>query len=189
MTVVALFGGSFDPPHVGHVLAAAYARGRGFERVLVVPVDNHAFGKQLAPFAHRLAMARLAFAPVAGAEVSAIESELAAPNFTLETVKALTARHPDWQLRLLIGSDVLRDTPNWNRFEEIRALAPPFVVDRAGVDGVEGALLPAVSSTAVRDALSRRERDERARAWLSERIPSAVLDYIDREKLYSSAAP
>jgi nicotinate-nucleotide adenylyltransferase len=186
MTVVAFFGGSFDPPHVGHVLAAAYARGCAFERVLVVPVGSHAFGKKLAPFHHRIAMARLAFAPLLGVEVSTIESELPEPNFTLDTLRELSRRHPSWQLRLLIGSDVLQDVSKWSRFEQVVALAPPYVLDRAG-DGARG-MLPDVSSTAVRQALSERAINADARAWLQRSVPRAVLDYVDREKLYSPAS-
>ena len=59
---VALFGGSFNPPHVGHVLAVTYALSVGLvERVLVVPVFEHALGKRLAPFEHRVEMSRRAF--------------------------------------------------------------------------------------------------------------------------------
>jgi len=64
---VAIYGGSFDPPHVSHVLAAVYAlKIAGFERVLVVPVFEHAFHKQLTPFEHRTRMCELAFAGITG---------------------------------------------------------------------------------------------------------------------------
>ena len=77
---VAIYGGSFDPPHISHVLAAVYAlKVGGFEQVLVVPVFEHAFQKQLTPFQHRWRMCELAFAGIAGAEVSALERELETP--------------------------------------------------------------------------------------------------------------
>lgn len=185
MTRVAFFGGSFDPPHMGHVLAAAYACGVGFERVLVAPVRSHAFGKQLAPFEHRIAMAREAFAQIARVEVSEIEAELPEPNFTLNTLLALTARHPDWQMRLMIGTDVLLDASKWNRFDEVTRLAPLFVLGRQGVAAGTGSAfeLPEVSSTEVRQALGRRN-DLVTRAWLETRVPEAVLAYIEREGLY-----
>jgi len=70
---VAIFGGSFDPPHISHVLAAVYAsKVGGFEQVLVVPVFEHAFAKQLTPFAHRVALCEAAFAGIAGVSVSAL---------------------------------------------------------------------------------------------------------------------
>lgn len=184
MSAVAFFGGSFDPPHFGHVLAAAYARGQGFERVVVAPVSQHAFGKRLTAFAHRLAMARIAFEPVREVEVSGIEAELSEPSFTLNTLRALAERNPHWRLRLLIGSDVLADVAKWNRFEEVRALAPPYVLERAGVSA--GGVLPEISSTAVRNALLGRAGDAGADAFLRARVPEGVLGYIEREKLYSS---
>lgn len=183
---VAFFGGSFDPPHFGHVFAAAYARGAGFERVLVVPVRSHAFGKQLADYEHRVAMTRLAFADIRGVEVSEIEAELPEPNFTLDTLLALTARHPHWQMRLMVGTDVLHEASKWKRFDEVSRLAPPFVLGRKGVLGEEdpGLELPLVSSTDVRKALERRG-DPAALAWLERRVPRAVLQYVERERLYT----
>lgn len=188
MTEVAFFGGSFDPPHFGHVLAAAYARGRGFERIVVAPVLSHAFGKRLEAFEHRLEMARLAFLGNGETEVSEIEAELPVPSFTLNTLNALKLRHPDWRLRLLIGSDVLADLSKWNRFDEILELAPPFVLSRPGaeLDGEAGLVLPAVSSTDVRNALVRRRVDDQAAGWLSTRVPASVLSYIEERALYLS---
>ena len=85
-TRVALFGGSFNPPHMGHVLAVAYVLGVGLvDRVLVVPVFEHALGKQLVPFQHRLEMARRAFGWLPRVEVSTIEEQLGAK-----------AQYPGW---------------------------------------------------------------------------------------------
>ena len=103
---VAFFGGSFDPPHVGHVLAAAYALSIGFDQVLVCVVKSHAFAKQLSAFETRVALARLAFAPLPGAVVTDIEATLPQPNYTLHTLRAIQAAHPDWRLRLLAGTEV-----------------------------------------------------------------------------------
>ncbi len=75
MTTLGVFGGSFDPPHVAHVLAASYALAVGnFERLLAVPVYAHAFDKKLASFEHRVAMCELAFAELPGVEVSRIRA-------------------------------------------------------------------------------------------------------------------
>src|SRR5262245_26957550 len=101
---VAFYGGSFDPPHVAHVLAAAYMLAVGFERVLVVPVFGHAFDKVLAPFEHRVKMCELCLSPFAGVEVSSIEASLGKPSRTLYTLRALSELHPDWQFRLAIGA-------------------------------------------------------------------------------------
>src|SRR5689334_9142479 len=115
---VALFGGSFDPPHVGHVFAAAYALSTiDIEEVLVVPVFAHAFEKDLAPFDDRLEMARIAFAPIARTSVSAVERSLGAPSITIRTLEHLRATHPDWKLYLVVGSDVLAESARWAEWD------------------------------------------------------------------------
>jgi len=185
---VAIYGGSFDPPHVSHVLAAVYAlKVGGFEQVLVLPVFEHAFQKPLTPFQHRLRMCELAFAGIAGVEVSALERELATPSLTLRTLEHLSGLHPAWAMRLLVGSDVLSETSKWHAFERVAALAPPYVVGRPGYEqpADHAALLPDVSSTRIRDALPARATPSHA-AWLASSVPSAVLAYIDEHGLYQS---
>jgi nicotinate-nucleotide adenylyltransferase len=188
---VAIYGGSFDPPHVSHVLAVVYAlKTGGFERVLVVPVFEHAFHKQLTAFEHRTRMCELAFAGIAGVEVSRVERELQVPSLTLRTLEHLAAQHPDWQMRLLVGSDVLGDTAKWHAFDRVSELAPPYVVARPGYQHPDSraALLPDVSSTRVREALAAVD-DPAQLALLAVSVPSAVLSYITEHRLYASEHP
>ena len=92
---VAVFGGSFNPPHVGHVLGVVYALSTApIDEVLVVPVYQHPFAKDLAPFADRLAMCRLAFGWLPRVTVSTVEEELGGESRTLRTVEHLRADHP-----------------------------------------------------------------------------------------------
>jgi nicotinate-nucleotide adenylyltransferase len=155
-----------------------------FERVLVVPVFEHAFGKRLCAFEHRLRMCEFAFAAIRNVEVSPVEAGLERPSYTLRTLERLSQEHPDWRLRLLIGSDVLTDTSKWYGFEEIAALAPPFVVPRAGFPGTSWPeLLPDISSTRVRSLLALRG-EASAAAELSRVVPRAVLAYIEANDLY-----
>ena len=187
---VAIYGGSFDPPHVSHVLAAVYAlKVGGFDQVLVVPVFEHAFQKQLTPFQHRLRMCELAFQGIDGVLVSPIERELATPSLTLRTLEALSAVHPDWALRLLVGSDVLSDTAKWHAFDRIAALAPPYVLARPGYPhpDADALPLPDVSSTRVREALAQRARPSQS-AVLTNSVPRAVLEYIEQHQLYPRAS-
>ncbi len=183
---VAFYGGSFDPPHVGHVLAAAYLLAvAGFDRVLVVPVFEHAFAKPLLPFADRLSLCQLAFARLGGVQVSPIESELPHPNYTLDTLRALQQEHPDWQLRLVIGSDVLKETGQWRAFDEVRALAPLLVLGRHGYPAPEAPLpvLPDISSSRLRAALATSSPGARP-PWVRESLVGSVLKAIDRCGLY-----
>jgi nicotinate-nucleotide adenylyltransferase len=186
---VAFFGGSFNPPHVGHVMAACYARSLGFDQVVAAVVKSHAFPKQLEAFEHRAKMAELAFAPVLGVEVSRIEATLPTPSYTLHTLEQLQKLHPDWRMRLLVGSDVLVDVEQWHAFDEVKKLAPLFVLGRGGHERRgQPTLLPQISSTEVRRRLAAyaaRSPDSADSEWLQARIPKPVLGYIRTHRLYS----
>jgi nicotinate-nucleotide adenylyltransferase len=195
---VAIFGGSFNPVHVAHVLAVAYALSVApIDEVLVVPVYRHPFSKELAPFEHRLAMCQLAVGWLPRVAVSTVERELGGESLTLRTLEHLAEAHPDWAMRLLVGADVLSDLPKWHRFDRISHLAPPLVLGRTGF-AAPGAseqalearaklcgmdvLLPRVSSTEVRLALAAGDLE--AVRW---RVPRPVLDYIVAHGLYRGA--
>jgi nicotinate-nucleotide adenylyltransferase len=180
---IAFLGGSFDPPHVAHVLLATYALLRGeVDEVLVVPVYEHAFGKRLAGFSDRVAMCELAFQGLRGVRVTRVEEQLPRPNRTLRTLQHLVAEQPDASFRLIIGSDVLAEAAKWHAFDEVTRLAPPLVVSRPGHAQLGAALMPDVSSSQVRELLARR--DEAALGKLAELVPRAVLDYVLEHDLY-----
>jgi nicotinate-nucleotide adenylyltransferase len=183
---VAFYGGSFDPPHVGHLLSAVYALALGFERVLVVPVFEHAFGKQMATFEARVAMCHACFRGIEGVEVSELEATLGRPSYTVRTLERLTAEHPDWELRVLVGSDVLAETHAWHEFDRVQSLAPLFVLPRLGheVEGLGPAVLPEVSSTEIRGLLTARHGSPEALRRLQRLVPRSVLEAAERFGLY-----
>ena len=113
---VAVYGGSFDPPHLGHVLSVAWTLSAGnVDEVWVIPTWQHAFGKEHgADFDERFAMCERAFAPFRGVTVSDVERHLGGVSRTLHTLEALAADHPETELRLLIGADVLPTTDRWH---------------------------------------------------------------------------
>jgi nicotinate-nucleotide adenylyltransferase len=155
-SAVAVYGGSFDPPHLGHTLVCAYVLAAcGIDRLVVVPVGQHPFSKRVSAFEDRLRMCELAFRDLRRLEVSSIEHELPSPSLTLHTLTALQARYPDAGLRLVIGSDLLPETQHWFEFERVRAIAPLIVVQREGhpSPGGLGPPLPDISSTLVRERL------------------------------------
>jgi len=154
---VAVYGGSFNPPHIGHALVVAWlVWTRRADEVWLLPTYAHAFDKPLAPWPKRLraceALARLCGPRV---RVEPIESELPTPSYTWLTLQTLAARHPQHHLHLVVGADVLGQTPSWRAWEEIRTHHAPIVVGRAGHPPVEGApTFPDVSSTEVRARLA-----------------------------------
>ena len=192
---MAVFGGSFNPPHVGHVLGVVYALSTApIDEVLVVPVYQHPFAKHLAPFADRLEMCRLAFGWLPRVAVSTVEEELGGESRTLLTLEHLRAVHPSLSLRLLVGADVLGDLPKWHRWDRIAELAPPLVLGRRGVQPTDAAVtwvgaaapdeppapvLPRVSSTEIRAALAAGDVDA-----VRGLVPSPVIDHIVAHGLY-----
>lgn len=183
---VAIFGGSFNPPHVAHVLACALLLSvEDVDRVLVVPTYKHAFAKSLAPFGDRVQMCEIAMAWIPRVEVSRIEEEIGGESRTLRTLQVLGEAHPDWRPRLVIGSDVLAEAPRWHGFETIARMAPPIVLPRAGCEaaGQSVALLPDVSSTQVRARIAEG-------AWIDVEkvVPRGVVAFIRARKLYVPSA-
>jgi nicotinate-nucleotide adenylyltransferase len=184
---IAIFGGSFDPPHLGHVFLAAYALSvTSVERVLVVPVFQHAFGKTLSPFDDRVAMCELAFRDLRRVEVSTLERELGGVSRTLRLIDAVATRYPRHRLRTLIGTDILAESGQWQGFEEVTARAPLLIAMRSGHEAranatVHGPILPAISSTEVRAAMARGEAPD-------DRVPGAVVAYAMARGLYRSGS-
>jgi nicotinate-nucleotide adenylyltransferase len=177
---IALLGGSFDPPHIAHVLLAAYVLAIGeVDEVLVVPVFDHAFGKRLAPFADRVRMCELAFADLPAVQVSRIEELLPHPNRTLDTLRRLRQDEPQASFRLVIGSDVLADAAKWHAFDEVKRLAPPLVVSRPGHAAVGPSLFPDVSSTQLRELFERHDT-----AALGKLMPHGALRHALERGLY-----
>jgi nicotinate-nucleotide adenylyltransferase len=178
---VGIFGGSFNPPHVAHVLAAAYAvMVAPLDRVLVIPVYRHPFSKELAPFDDRMRMCELAFAPVPAASVSDVERELGGESLTLRTLEHLREQHPGWRMRLILGSDVVPDLPKWHRFDRIAEIAEPLILERRGATArPERSVLPELSSGMVRQLFASQDAD-----GLAELLPRGVLDYARARGLY-----
>jgi nicotinate-nucleotide adenylyltransferase len=155
-TTIAVYGGSFDPPHVGHALVMAWTLWtRQADQVWLVPTFRHAFEKSLAPFEERLALCRAMAADVHDAvEVLTLEQELPVPSYTVETLRVLRQQNPDADFRLLVGADILRETAKWRDWDVIASEFSPIVAGRAGYPQVPGApSFPGISSTALRTRL------------------------------------
>jgi nicotinate-nucleotide adenylyltransferase len=179
--VIALFGGTFDPPHVAHVLAVAYAlASEAIDHVLCVPTFEHAFGKEPgAAFEHRHRMIELAMADLARTSVSRVEAELGGKSLTLRTLEELARRAPAARFRLLVGADVLGEIDKWHRFDRIAEIAPPIVVGRGGYDAPREVVvdLPPISSSEIRNRLA-------SGLPIDGLVPRTVAAYIVENGLY-----
>jgi nicotinate-nucleotide adenylyltransferase len=182
MSVVALFGGSFNPPHVAHQMACLWVlETQPVDEVLIVPTWRHAFDKALASFDDRLEMCRLAMAPLGPrVAVSSIERDLGGEaSRTFLTLEALAARRPDARFRVVIGSDILPEKEKWYRWSDIERIAPPLVVGRQGYPSAGAARvdIPGVSSTEIRARIERGDSIEGL-------VPRSVARYIEERGLY-----
>jgi nicotinate-nucleotide adenylyltransferase len=179
--VVGILGGTFDPPHVGHLGVARNVLASGaVEQVWLVPCVEHAFGKQPAAFEHRLALCRLLIEGEPGVTVSDVEAEVDSPGRTLDLVRFLDRVFPGTAFRLIAGSDIYHERQKWHRYDEVARLAPPIYVERAGEAPIPEPTLPAppaVSSQQIRAALACGERPV-------ELVPARLLDYIEVHRLY-----
>ena len=136
-----IFGGTFDPVHVGHLVAAVNARhSLGLDRVLLV-VANEPWQKvgerPVSPAADRLAMVEAAVEGHAGLEASPMEILRGGASYTADTVEALRAACPDDELFLIVGADVVGGLSSWERLEVVRSAVTLVPVNRPGAETVE----------------------------------------------------
>jgi nicotinate-nucleotide adenylyltransferase len=188
---VGVFGGSFDPPHVGHLLVATDAAERlGLERVLFVPTAAQPLkqGRQAAPAAIRLAMAEALVGGDARFAVERLEVDRGGLSYTVDTLATLADRWPGRELVLLAGADVLATFARWREPHRVRQLATLVVLARGDVAAVgpdfpggPPTLLPTrrvdVSSTEVRARLA-------AGRSIRGFVPDAVAEIIRSAGLY-----
>jgi len=177
---IAVFGGSFDPPHVAHVEACRLVGARAdVDRVLVVPAFSHPFEKRLSPFEERARLCEVAFAGLPKVEVSRIEADLGGESLTVRTLEEIRRREPGARLLVVVGADVLPDWKSWVRVADIERMAERVVLGRPGWPSPAGATppLPDVSSTEVRRRLAAGEPCD-------DLVPAAVLARIRERRLY-----
>ena len=191
-----VFGGSFDPVHIGHLRMAEVAReAAALDTVLFIPTQVSPFktGRTVTPAEHRLKMLRLAIAGNSAFAVSDTEVHRPGPSYTVDTLRELAAIYPDAERFFLTGTDAVRDLPKWREPETVLSLAHFLVMTRPGVDkGEVLAVLPDawethlsfvtmpgldIASSSVRDALA-------AGNSVRYLLPDAVMQYIRDNKLY-----
>ena len=192
---IGLFGGSFDPPHLAHLIVAETVREQfHLDQIWWIPAFDppHKTEASLSASRHRLAMTQRATQHNPGFAVSDIEVRRAGTSYTVDTVRQMQERHPEYAFSLLLGGDSLRDFASWYQPEEIVACVPLIVYRRPGAAEV---VAPSFAEDRVRFAdapllaLSATEIRARVRAGRSIRylVPEAVRAYIGEEGLYLMA--
>jgi len=189
-----VFGGTFDPPHVGHLVAAVNVRhALDLDRVLLV-VANVPWQKvgerEITPAPDRLAMVEAAAQGVASIEASRIEIDRGGSSYTADTLAALRDQYVDPELFLIVGSDAAGGLTTWERVDEVRDGCTVVVVDRPGAEGEQ----PPAGWRWLRVEVPRLEvssTDLRARVTdgrpLDYLLPPVVIECIRSRGLYAVA--
>jgi nicotinate-nucleotide adenylyltransferase len=147
MTRIGVLGGTFDPPHYGHLILGEQARDQlALKRVLWVPAADppHKQAQRISAISHRLQMLALALADNPAFEISKVDVERPGPHYTVDMLNLLRARYPAAELVFLIGGDSLRDILTWHDPEGIVARARMGVMGRPGTDYDLDALTEAI---------------------------------------------
>jgi nicotinate-nucleotide adenylyltransferase len=195
---IGVFGGTFDPPHNGHLLLAREALiALGLERVLwvITPDPPHKLGRVISPLAVRLRLLQAAIQDQPRFNISLVDVNRPGPQYAVDTLRLLQAGHPNTDLFYLIGGDSLRDLPSWYAPRELLQLAAGLGVlrrpdDRIDLTDLENRLPGicakitfiaspevAISSTDLRQKIHSNQP-------VSDSLPAQVLKIIYSEKLY-----
>jgi len=195
---IGLFGGTFDPPHLGHLILASEAQTQlELNRLLwiLTPEPPHKQDQLITSTEHRLAMVKLAIADNPAFELSSIELDRPGPHYTLDTIKLIAKQNPSADIIPIIGEDSLRDLPTWHQPQELVYACHWIGVmrrpnDEPNLDALEHEL-PGISSKihyvdaplmeiASREIRSRIANGRSVRYYL----PASVYEYIEQHQLY-----
>ncbi len=189
---VGVFGGTFNPPHCGHLIVAESVRDTlRLDSVLFIPAAQspHKGVQSLAPARDRLEMTRLAVAGNSGFEVSDLEMQRGGTSYTVDTLREVALLRPGSKLKLLIGADNLFDFGGWKSPADILELADLVVLTRPGFDPPpqrSGLLERASVVTVPQVGISGTDVRRRVKFNKSIRymVPAPVEEYIRRHALY-----
>lgn len=152
---VGILGGSFNPPHLGHLQICKYLFGRReCDEIWIIPCFQHPFGKIMAPYEDRLTMCRFTFQEMAGRVwVTDVERRLGGVSHTIRTLHYLKLQHPNFKFALIIGSDVAGDKEEWKEFNRIKDIADIIEIPRG-----ENSPIINISSTDIRSKIRAGEK-------------------------------
>lgn len=146
---IALFGGSFNPPHEGHFeMARRVARRKSIDEVWILPVYRHPFGKKVALFMERLRLCRSMFRRLGSqVKVKDLEKRLGGVSWTIRLIRHLKTKYPGWKFYWIMGSDDYRQRHLWKNFDLIQQEVQVIVFPRG-----KQSPIPDISSTKIRKA-------------------------------------
>ena len=191
---VGVLGGTFDPPHLGHLVVADQVYSAlALDEVILVPANRpwqKVGSRQITPADRRLAMTQAAVGQASGLSVSPIELDLGGPSYTSVTLDALSERDPDADWLVIVGADAAAGLDTWHNHERLRDQATIVVVNRPGADfqpptGWRWELVEIPSISISGTALRRRVAQGSSIRFLT---PEPVVDLIGQWGLYHEGA-
>lgn len=194
---IGLMGGTFDPIHLGHLIAAERAREEArLDEVRFMPAFTppHKSGAPTATAGQRLDMVRLAIEGHSAFKPETIELEREGTSYTIDTMRALTKREPDAAFWFIIGGDMVQYLPKWARIDELAALVRFIGLERPGfpirLDGLPAAIAERVVPVPM-PQLDISSTDIRARLASGRSIrylvPEAVITYMEEYRIYGES--
>ncbi len=197
---VGILGGTFDPPHIGHLVLAEYAAtALDLDCVLFVPAADPPHKDQLrVGIEHRLPMIALAIAGNLRFALSRVDVDRPGPHYTVDMIRILQAQQPDTEFYFVLGGDSLHDMPRWYHPRELIGLCKLAVMARPGgevIPDLDADILPGLRDRVVvidspMLGFSSTEVADRLEAGKSVRylVPDAVLSYIQTHRLYENGS-
>jgi nicotinate-nucleotide adenylyltransferase len=198
MERVGILGGTFDPPHVGHLVLAEYAADAlELARVLFVPAADPPHKASIrVNITHRLPMLERAISGNARFAISRVDMDRPGPHYTVDMLRILRDQQPQTDFYFLMGGDSLRDLPSWNRPQDLIKLCKLAVMSRPGAEvtpDLHADVLPGLAERVMMIespmlGFSSSEIADRLEAGKSVRylVPDAVLMYIQKHRLYQN---
>ena len=193
---VGVFGGTFDPPHLGHsIVASEVMEALALDRLLWVPagIPPHKQGRPVTPAEVRRRMVVAAIADHPGFELCDLELEREGVSYTVDTLRRLRSAHPGWSLSLILGADLLEGLASWKDPDAIRSMAELVAISRGATSVPPRSAVPAGVRIVRVTPVDISSSDVRTRVAggkaVSTMLAARVLSIIESERLYRASRP
>jgi nicotinate-nucleotide adenylyltransferase len=191
---IGIFGGVFDPVHVGHIsIARSFLNSKLIHNLLILPSPSppHKQNAGITSFRHRLEMLKLAFEEADNLSISDLESTLPSPSYSLQTLNYLQTNYPSALFYLCMGEDSLGGFQSWYKYTEILEKVTLVVAERPGFsrDEIPDVLLENsifVDHTPVNISSTQIRRQSNLNLQVEWALPEPVLHYVEKHKLYGN---